>query len=80
METFDERRSCRSQRYPIVYARRDEHRDLHLHAVLSVPEIRERQDQSRVVPGHADCDGCRDVLTRVRDIALLPVFAWRMVE
>src|SRR5215813_8430656 len=39
METFDERRSCCSKRHAVVYARRDEHRDLHLHAVLSVPEV-----------------------------------------
>ncbi len=74
------RRSCGSRRHPDVYARRDEHRDLHLHAVLSVPEVRERQDQSHLVPGHTDCDGCRDLLTRVRDVALLPVFAGRMDE
>ena len=75
MEAFDERRCCRSQRHPVVYARRDEHRDLHFHAVLSVPEVRERQDQPRIVSGDTDCDGCRDLLARVRDFALLLVFA-----
>jgi len=80
MEAFDGRRCCRSQRHPLVYARRDKHRDLHLHAVLPVPEVRERQDQSRVVPGHTHRDGCRDLLTGVRDVALLPVFAWGPYE
>lgn len=77
MEEFDARRSCRSQRHSDLYARRVKHRYLHLHAVLSVPEVRERQDQSCVVPSHTDSDGHCDLLTRVRDVALLPVLAWR---
>jgi hypothetical protein len=33
-----------------------------------------------LVPGHADCDGCRDLLTCVRDVALLQVLARRRDE
>ena len=44
------------------------------------PEIRERQNQSLVVSVHIDRYGYSGVLTRVRDVALLPVFACRRVE
>src|SRR5262245_41127891 len=39
MEKFQVRRSCRNQRQSRVCAGRDEHRDLHIHAVLSVPRF-----------------------------------------
>ena len=39
VEEFDARRSCRSQRHPDLYARRVEHRYLHLHAVLLYPRF-----------------------------------------
>jgi hypothetical protein len=55
----------------------DEHRDFHIHAVLSVPEVRERHNQPLIVSVHTDRDGCRGVLIRVRDAPLLPVLAWR---
>ena len=43
-------------------ARHDEHRDLHVHADLSITEIRERADERLAVSGHVTRDGRGDVL------------------
>src|SRR5262245_1818149 len=64
-EAFHGRRARPIQRQSLVFARRDEHRDLYLHAVLSVPAVQERRDQRLVVSNHVGRDGCGDVLIRV---------------
>src|SRR5688500_2785149 len=71
------RRTCRSQRQPVVPARRVEHRDLHLPAVLPVPEVRERRGRRLSVPGRAGRDGRGDVLVRLLVVLLLRRFAGR---
>ena len=38
-EAFHGRRTCGIQRQSLVLARRDEHRDLHVHTDLSVSEV-----------------------------------------
>src|SRR5687767_5952907 len=74
---FHGRRSCRSQRQSLVSARRVEHRDLHVPAVLPVSEVCERRGQCLAVSNHVDRDGCGDVFIRVRVLLLLRRLAWR---
>jgi hypothetical protein len=64
-EESDERRSCRSQRQSLVFARRNKHRNVHIHADFPVPEVCEWLHPSTAVSSHAGCDGLIDVLMRV---------------
>src|SRR5262244_813267 len=74
-EAFHGRRARPIQRQSLVFARRDEHRDLHVHAVVSVPAVQERRDQHLAVSNHVDRDGCGDILIRVRVPLLLRLLA-----
>ena len=58
-------------------ARHDEHRDLHVHADLSITEIRERADERLAVSGHVTRDGRGDVLSPVRVRLLIRLLAWQ---
>jgi hypothetical protein len=74
---FRGRRSRRVQRESLVLARRDEHRDLHVHAGLPLPAGRQRRGRRRAVPGRVGRDGRGDVLVRVLVALLLRLVARR---
>jgi len=78
VEEFDARRSCRTQRHPKRYACRIELAIFTFMLFFLTRDLR-RQDQSRLFAGQLMRWESR-LLTRVRDVALLPVLTWRRDE